>query len=220
MNLNETKNIVIELQYLPCISYFQSLSQAEEVIIDVGENYEKQSYRNRCRILTSHGIQVLSVPIVKAPRKQPLKDVTIDYDQKWLNVHWRAIYSAYGKAPFFEYFAEEFKDIYYKKHKYLLDLNLDFLTLCLKSLRRNINYRLSEKYVDLAENSFITDLRSKIHPTKELMNEHASAIPEYNQVFGKGFVKNLSIIDLIFCEGPNANNLLYQTLKKNAITFT
>ncbi|NJO02926.1 MAG: WbqC family protein [Bacteroidia bacterium] len=95
------KAIIIDLQYLPCVEYFLCFRAFPKVCLDIYEYYEKQSYRNRCRIMTAHGPQDLSIPVIKPGHQKRFKDIRIDYSQKWVNIHWRTIQSAYGKAPFF-----------------------------------------------------------------------------------------------------------------------
>lgn len=209
----EISSTVIDLQYLPCLEYFLVLALSEDTCIDIHEHYEKQSYRNRCQILTANGIQALSIPILKPRTHKKIKDVQIDYTQKWVQVHWRAITSAYGKAPFFEYYADEFYKVYTKKHRYLIDLNLEFLRICCLFLGWSKEFKLSEKYVELSGSNTLTDLRSLIHPKKKSEIIGRFGIPQYQQVFGKGFVHTVSIIDLLFCEGANASNILKSGIK-------
>ena len=205
-------NLVLDLQYLPCIAYFVQFIRFPKVYIDIHENYEKQSYRNRCYVLLSNKVESLTVPVIKGNRKQLYKDVLIDYDQKWLQQHWRSISSAYGKAPFYEYFADEFHQILYKKHRYLLDLNTELLTICLKLLNLSQNFELSNNYLNLDNLEGFQEGRSVIHPKKGFAPDGQYDTFNYAQVFGKQFVPNLSVLDLLFCEGPNASFILKQTL--------
>jgi hypothetical protein len=137
--------------------------------------------------------------------------VKIDYTQKWLNNHWRAIQSAYGKAAFFEYYADEFHDILFRKPAHLYDLNLSLLTLCLDLLKINVKVSETHHYEKQPVGDVI-DLRSTIHPKKsDNFREHENA-GSYVQVFGNKFVPNLSVIDLIFCAGPDAGSFLKQRI--------
>lgn len=220
MDFLEKRAIIIELHYLPCIEYFLCLLDFDKVVVDVYENFEKQSYRNRCKVLTSQGEHTLSVPVLKSQSKQLLKDVQIDYDQKWLKNHWRTICSIYGKAPFFEYYIDYFEQVFFKKKRYLIDLNIDLLTICLKILDISSTFQFSEEYVELPVKSQFLDLRSKIHPKKKSILSRRFDTIKYQQVFGRCFVNNLSIIDLIFCEGPNALNLMKSSIKRQNATST
>ena len=203
--------LLLETQYLPSIPYFVEILSHETIVIESFENYQKQTYRNRCRILTSNKINILSVPVINTHRKVLMHEVTIDYSQNWLNIHWKGITSSYAKSPYFEYYADYFREVMFKKHRFLLDLNMELLTLCLKLLRLNKSIELSKEYYNASEMEDVIDLRNLICPDTE--SEIIAGIT-YTQVFGRQFVPNLSIIDLLFCEGNNASKILI-TSKKN-----
>jgi hypothetical protein len=203
--------LLLETQYLPSIRYFVEILNHDRLIIEAFENYQKQTYRNRCRILTSNKINILSVPVINTHRKVLTREVEIDYSQKWLNMHWRGITSAYAKSPFFEYYADYFKEVLFKKQRFLFDLNIELLTLCLKFLRVDKSIELSKEYYNVSDREDVIDLRNIIcHNSK---SEIITGI-EYTQVFGRQFVPNLSILDLLFCEGNNASKILIMS-KKN-----
>lgn len=212
MSQNSEDTLVIDLQYLPCIAYFVQFIKHPSICVDIHEHYEKQSYRNRCYLILANKVACLSVPVVKGNRKQVFKDIQIDYNQKWLVQHWRSISSAYGKAPFYEYFADDFHKALHKKPRYLVDLNLDLLTICLKLLNLPQNFDLSNNYINLKEIEGFQEGRSVIHPKKGFAPDGQFDTFNYAQVFGKQFVPNLSILDLLFCEGPNAGFILKKTL--------
>ena len=204
---------VIELQYLPPPRYFAVLLQHPGVQIDLHEHFVKQTYRNRCRILTANGIDTLSVPVLGAGKKTPLKDIKIDYTQKWGNRHLRAIQSAYGKAPFFAYYADELLAVYRQKPTFLVDLTLPLLTQCLDFLQLDINLSFTDSYANLT-NSPENDFRTKISPkiTEPFPKTYKQIT--YHQVFGSNFVEDLSVIDLIFCAGPQAGEIIKSGLAK------
>jgi hypothetical protein len=195
--------LLIELQYLPPISYFSLIQGVDKLYVEKFEHYEKQTYRNRCYIKTAQGVEILIVPLTGKHGKTLMKDVRIDYSQKWLNSHWRAIQSAYGNAPFFEFYSDDLHQILFKKHEFLCDLNMAVLTMCLKWLKYNITVAETTSYEKHPSGS-ITDFRSVLNPKKEDSCNRFFKSVEYHQVFGAKFVQNLSIIDLIFCEGPGA----------------
>ena len=203
--------LLIEMHYLPCIQYFIYLNSFEKIIIDPDDTYIKQTYRNRCRINGANKIENLIIPIQKVIKPQNLtSEVKIDYQQKWLNSHIRAIKSAYGKAPFFEYYVDDFIEILSKKQERLFDLNRSLLTKCLDILELKINIEYTEDSSN-SDGSRLFDARDEINP-KKIINKHHLFFPvEYFQVFGKNFVGNLSIIDLIFCEGPQAKEILVKS---------
>ena len=121
---------LIEVQYLPPVSYFAALSVFREVVVEKYEHYQKQTYRNRCYINTVKGREMLIVPLTSKHGKVAITNIRIDHTQKWVNTHWRAIQSAYGKAPFFEYYAEDLHTLLYKKFEflYILDATLSSKT--------------------------------------------------------------------------------------------
>ena len=122
---------LIETHYLPSIAYFSALQNVDEVILEKHERYVKQSYRNRTYIVSTQGKEKLIVPLTSKHGKVLITDVRIDYGQKWLNQHWRAIQSAYGRAPFFEYYKEDLETVLFKKTMFLYDLNFELLSMCL-----------------------------------------------------------------------------------------
>jgi hypothetical protein len=199
--------ILIEAHYLPSISYFSALSRADRIILERHEYYVKQSLRNRCYINTVHGKQMLTVPVTAKHGKTHITDARIDYRQKWLNNHWRTIQSAYGKAPFFEHYRDDLKGILFRKHQYLFDLNYELLTICLKWLNWGTDLGGSLAYQKSPE-SPLTDLRNRINVKKsETGNNYHNTVP-YKQIFGNKFVAGLSLIDLVFCEGPEAGRMI------------
>lgn len=198
---------IIELQYLPQPIYLALLLKYPNLEVDGYEYYVKQTYRNRCRILTANGIDELTIPVLGGSKKNIAKDIKIDHSQKWHNRNWRAIQSAYGKAPFFEYYAEDLLRVYDKKHKYLFDLSHELLTQCLEFLEFDIKLKFTSGYHNHKkepQNDFRSVIRPKSNPS--LLNTY-DQVP-YQQVFGNNFVNNLSVIDIIFCEGPQAGKII------------
>lgn len=200
--------LFIELHYLPSVQYLVYLSAFNQIVIDLDDVYQKQTYRNRCKINGANKIENLIIPIKKVPNQKMLtRNVEIDYAQKWLNNHKRAIQSAYGKAPFFEYYWDEFNEIYNKRPDRLLELNKQLLTKCLEMLDLNLNI----EFVEIKNNSDkkgVTDLKNKINPKTPSSISSIFRPANYFQIFGNNFAHNLSIIDLIFCEGPNARHII------------
>jgi hypothetical protein len=190
--------LLTEIQYNPGITYFQQLIQADGLLIEKEEHYIKQSYRNRCRILTAHGPKDLAIPVRKGNRKTKISELEIDYRQNWINVHWRSIRSAYGSAPFFAYYSDYLADIYHQQLPLLWDLNLALLRFYFKCLNIKKPILFTESYKS-GYGGDVADLRNKIHPK---INPDILEIKPYNQVFGKQFVPDLSIIDVLFSQGP------------------
>ncbi len=212
MNYSEVidQKVLIDLHYLPSIEYFTVFHSYKNIEIEVYENFVKQSYRNRTHILSPNKISKLSIPVLGGNSKRPIREIEIDNNQRWADIHWRGIISAYGKAPFFEYYADYFHQVFLKKHQYLFDFNFELLTLCLKLLDYDHVITFSEKH-ELTPSEGVLDLRSVVHPKKDFAMNTFYQPYSYIQLFGKEFAPNLSIIDVLFCEGPNANNIVHQS---------
>jgi hypothetical protein len=196
--------LLTEIQYNPSIAYFQQVTRAESLLIEKQEHYIKQSYRNRCRILTAHGPKELAIPVKKGNRKTKISELEIDYSQNWINVHWRSIRSAYGSAPFFAYYSDYLADLYHQKQPLLWDFDLALLRFYLKCLNIKKPVLFTDSYMP-GYGGDVADLRNKIHPK---LNSDILEIKPYNQVFGKQFVPDLSIIDVLFSQGPETINYL------------
>ncbi len=201
------KQLLFELQFLPGIEYFSALVKYSNVLFDQHEHFVKQTYRNRCHILGANGTITLIVPVVKGSQKTAMQYVEIDYSHKWVAPLWRSILSAYGKSPFFEFYSDDLKQILMAKPQHLWDLNLQLLSYCLKCLDMDISFTFTDKYFDPEESS-ISDKRGQIHPKVDFSRNLLYFPYSYTQIFGNKFVPNLSIIDLLFCEGPNAREIL------------
>ncbi len=202
--------MIIDLHYLPSLEYFACLLAHDSITIETQEHYEKQSYRNRCNILASNRVDVLSIPVVKGNSKIKVQDLRIDYSQDWRRRHWGAISSAYGKTPFFEYYADYFRAVYDKKTDLLYEFNAELLTICLKLLRVEKKIIFTEAYQPVVEN----DYRGQIHPKRPFIFNNVYQPVAYRQNFGNEFAPNLSIIDLLFCQGNQALSILERSVRK------
>lgn len=196
--------LLTEIQYNPCIAYFQQVNKTDELRIEQHEHYIKQSYRNRCYVLTAQGVKDLTIPVKKGNRKTIITEIEVDYDQKWLNTHWRTIKSGYGSAPYFTYYSDYLQQLLEYRYTTLFGLNIALLKFYLKCLQLSKPITYTNEYIHLYPNG-VQDLRNQIHPKK---NSAILDVKPYQQVFGKQFVPNLSIIDLIFSQGPAAKNYL------------
>lgn len=197
---------LIELHYLPCLAWFSAVRRYSTIVLEKHEQFRKQSYRNRCYLLGANRVEKLVIPVSARHNHTLVTDLQIDYSQKWVTNHWRTIESAYRKAPYFEHYAPSLHAILFSRQAFLYDLNYNLLTLSLKWL--NLSVRLTEStsyHKQAAEGT--TDLRNQFSPKRPIHETYYTPVP-YTQVFGNSFVKNLSIIDLIFCSGPEAQKYI------------
>lgn len=203
--------ILTELFYLPCIEYFVLINGNKGLYIDGTEKYQKQTYRNRTQILLANKVNTLSVPVLGGNKKQPYKEIKIDYNQKWKNIHLRGIQSGYGKAPFYEYFFPYLERVYDKNLTFLFDHNIELLTVCLKLLQIDTKINLVLGCDD--SNDFL-DRRGLINAKEGFTSRNVMTAYPYDQMFGVNFVPNLSVLDLLFCKGPESKDVLNKS-KKN-----
>lgn len=195
-----SQSVLLSSAYLAPIEYYQAIAQNDATIIEQYDHFEKQTYRNRCRILTCNQVMDLVVPIIRPKERCPFKEIKISYTEKWQQTHWRAIESAYNKSPFFEYYKEDYEPFYTKKYDYLIDLNQGLMKTTMELIHLYGPISLSETYQKGDELVGITDMRRSFHP-KQI---HTKTNKPYYQVFDQkfGFQPHLSIIDLLFNMGP------------------
>ncbi|MEP0984730.1 WbqC family protein [Ekhidna sp.] len=198
--------ILIEPHYLGSLEYFSLLVQYEKICFEINDSFPKQTFRNRAYFLTSNKVQPLIIP-VKYNNGDLTREVKVDYSQRWMKDHWGAFYSSYGKAPFFEYFGDDLKNIWDKEIPDLLDLNIELMKLIFKILQIDFNHSFTTDFVPNIKNGDM-DFRGIVNPKKSFSNRKIYNPHPYRQLFGDTFVPNLSIVDLIMNEGPNAAHIL------------
>ena len=201
LNLSMNK-IVLSTTYFPNIQYISKFMLADKIIIDIYEHYSRQSYRNRCYILSANGLLPLSVP-VKKNNNNFSKDILIDYTTNWQKNHQIAIMSAYKNSPYYIFFIDDFSFVFDKKEKFLIDLNLKILEKILKILNIKTSYEFSNDFIKDTENNF----RATIHPKpQQNQSDNDFKIKPYYQVFSEkfNFQPNLSILDLLFMKGKES----------------
>jgi hypothetical protein len=195
--LTPNDTLLIDLHYLPCADVMRGMAQAKAVHIEAHENYHKQSYRNRCYVLTANGPELLTVPVLNGTRKQRTCDVQIDYSQNWISKQVRCLQSAYAKAPYFEYVMPEITSILAQRPPLLFELNWMLLTFCRKWVRISTPISLTEWYVPEPPTG-VFDARSQIVPAKRRETGLFGPAEPYLQNFGTEFEPNLSILDAMF----------------------
>ena len=195
---------VLSSTYFGPIQWYQKLHRMP-CIIEQHDHFVKQTYRNRCVIATANGTQTLTVPIERYDgTKCPMRDIRISDHGNWRHLHWNALVSAYGETPFFEFYADDLRPFFEKRHTFLFDLNLDIMhTMCqLLDVRPQVT--LSEQYIVLpSEDDAVVDFREAIRPKHPLPDADFNPTPYYQvRAQRHGFLPNLSILDLLFNEGP------------------
>lgn len=206
--------ILSELHYLPSVPYFQQLLSADALLLDAHEHYQKQTYRNRTLVLTAQGPQPLTVPVVDGGRSEKIRtsEIEVDYRQNWPHRHLRTLQTAYGASPYFSYYADYFEDVIRQKPPRLWDLNLALLNLVLRCLRWPLPLELTTEYVPAqaaiqpGSTPTLIDKRDMLTP-QTTQPDRTSQQP-YPQVFGPAFVPGLSVLDLLFMQGPRAGHFL------------
>jgi len=200
-------NLVLPSFYLPPINAVSAiLSNSGNLIIEKFEHFPKQTYRNRAVIYSPNGKLDLIIPVVKGSKVHTvIKDVRISYESNWQRLHWLSLQTSYRRSAYFEFYEDSFAPFYSKKYDFLFDFNLELLQQLLQLLKIKKEVILTDSYKK--EYADAADLRASIHPKKTFEKPGAKT---YFQVFEPkhGFFPNLSIIDLLFNQGPNSLNYL------------
>jgi hypothetical protein len=202
--------ILLSSAYLPPVQYISKFFAGGHVLIEKYENFQKQSYRNRCYIYGANGPQCLVVPVKKMHgTKSGITEVEIDYRDPWTKIHLKSIQSAYQTSPFYEYYADDFNEFYRQPPASLFEFNFTLLKYMLNLLEINTDVQFTGEFRKSTPDE--PDFRQAIHPKTRMQkpDPHFSPFP-YQQVFREryGFLPNLSIIDLIFNEGPGARQVI------------
>lgn len=184
--------------YFPPIACFQALI-SHDVQLEWADHYRKQSYRNRCYIYGANGLLALRVPVShEGERKGSARKIA--YDTNWQRQHWRSLESAYLRAPYFEFYEDALRPLYERKEKFLYDLNLKALEIVYSLLGIDFSFKKVLGYEESPDD--VVDFRSIFDPKYRDTGDFTA----YIQVFETkhGFLPNLSILDLLFCMGPES----------------
>jgi hypothetical protein len=200
---NTGRSCLMELHYWPNVQFMSKFVRYDQVVIEQHEHYQKGSFRNKCQILGSNGVITMSVPLHKGKHQQtPVREVRISYTRPWYSTHWHTIQTAYGSAPYFVYYGRPVKDILYDKHDTLFALNMVCLNFVCDTLglpRATLSTAFGRSLPDR------DDLRELVS-LKDPDGDTAFNPQPYVQVFADrfAFTQNLSVLDLLFCLGPEA----------------
>jgi hypothetical protein len=200
------KGAVLPMFYLPPVEYFVELNKYNpDFLIEREEHFVKQTYRNRAAIYSPDGILTLVVPVVRGSKtRKPYKDVKISYDFNWQRLHWMSLQGCYRRSAYFEYYEDEFAPFYEIKETFLFDYNEQLLQLLLKLLKIKATINYTSIYKDnYPELNDLRYSRNAKKPTPFLQKPYFQVFEERH-----GFMKNLSIVDLLFNHGPQSANYL------------
>lgn len=205
-------NSIVHPTYFPSIAHYVVFANAEEIVFEMEDNFQKQTYRNRTYIYGANGSLMLNVPVrhSKKDKHQKYRDIQIANETAWQRLHFKSLESAYRASPYFEYYEDELLPLFKKKYTYLIDLNFDTIEIINECLQLEVNTQKTQKY-----QSVVFDLKD-FRELVDVKKEAAHQFDEYTQVFDAkhGFLPNLSILDLLFNEGTNALSYLeQQTIK-------
>jgi len=202
-------NPILPTAYLASVQYYTKIAGQQAIYLEQHENYQKQSYRNRCVIYAANGPMSLVIPVVRMQgRKMPVRDVRIDYSTPWQRVHWKAIVSAYRSSAFFDYYEDDFRPFYEHEEPFLFDFNEQILHLTLELIGLNPQVHYTAGFVPADACS--PDWRQLISPKVDFAVDTKFKPQSYYQVFAPnhGFAANLSILDLLCNEGNNSLSVL------------
>ena len=196
---------LIHLPYFPNVAHMVAILNSQVTFIEAWDNYNKQTYRNRTKILGPNGILNLTIPVIHSQKNRLLyKDVKIKNTENWQLNHWRSIETSYNSSPFFEFYRDELAELYQSAFEDLYGFNLRCLEVISDILDLKIDLQRTPKFQNNWEER--NDYRFLIKAKKETVFNFDA----YTQVFSEkyGFASNLSILDLLFNEGPNSESYL------------
>ncbi len=203
-------NILIHPTYFPTVAHFVAIANADTVTFEAVDNFQKQTFRNRMYIYGANGKLLLNIPVKHNKEKQKTlyKDIEIENVENWQKQHWRSIVSAYKSSPFFEYYEDDLKDIFTTPHTSLYNLNVKIFNILCNCIEVETSILYTDTFSSLTSHS---DFRHLVNSKKETPVQ----LEEYTQVFCDkyGYLNNLSILDLLFNEGPNTLNYLESQAK-------
>ena len=201
--------LLIDLHYLPCLEYFCLLLAHEKVYLEANESYIKGSYRNKAKIITANGLQVLSIPLSKGKHQQKrIQDVKIAEVNNWRSQHWKSLKTAYQSAPYWDNYEMDIRRLCLNSTSNLWSYNLQWLEGIIALLQLNISLAFTSSYKSIVENKI--DYRHKILPKLDTYFSSSIQSVPYEQVFAdrQSFIPNPCILDLLFCKGPESGLIL------------
>lgn len=198
-------DVLLHPTFFPSIAHWVAIINADKIFFEVNDTYQKQTYRNRTNIYSANGKLSLSIPVIYSQKNRQLyRDIKIFNDSKWQALQWKSILSAYRTSPFFEFYEDEIAPLFNTNQDYLMEFNFKCFETIMECLQLDIKFDKTVEYTKECVNMY--DFRHLANARKEKEND----FDNYIQVFSNkhGFISNLSILDLLFNEGPNALSYL------------
>lgn len=199
---------IFPLFYLPPVSYFSALKKHDfSVLLEKEEHFPKQTFRNRTKIYSPNGALDLFLPVIKGSKYHTkMKDVKISYDFKWQRLHWLSMESCYRNSPYFEFYEDGLVKFYEQKFEFLFDYNQELLLWIFKQLKQSPEFGFTTEYIAEVPQELDYRVKNKFR----LLDNEAGEVKQYHQVFAEkhGFMSNMSIVDLLFNQGPQAKNYI------------
>ena len=191
--------------YFSPISQYAAFVHAKEIVFEMDDNFQKQSYRNRCYIFNTNGRQILNIPVkhaISSARKKT-KDTLLEKGTSWQDQHFRSLKTAYSNSPFFEFYVDDLAPLFEKKYTYLQDVNIDTFLFVSEALQIDSDFKKTSSYTEVLKSNDFRNLAA-------IKTQPKNLVKPYIQMFDDkhGFLPNLSILDLLFMEGPNAISFL------------
>lgn len=193
--------------YFSPISQYSEIIKSNSVVFEMEDNFQKHSFRNRCYIYNSNGKQLLNIPVKDkykgTSQRKKTKDLLVDNDALWQDHHLKSLQTAYRTSPFYEFYEDDLLSIFTKKYTFLQDVNIDTFLFITDALQISQQYSKTETYI-------VKVIEKDLREHADVKKQPQKLVNNYVQMFDDkhGFIPNLSILDLLFMEGPNAISFL------------
>jgi hypothetical protein len=193
--------------YFSPISQYSEIVKSNSVVFEMEDNFQKQSYRNRCYIYNSNGKQLLNIPVKDkykgSSQRKKTKDLLVDNDALWQDHHLKSLQTAYRTSPFYEFYEDDLLSIFTKKYTFIQDVNIDTFLFISDALQISQQYSKTGEYI-------VKTTEKDLRELADVKKQPQKFVDSYVQMFDDkhGFIPHLSILDLLFMEGPNAISFL------------